>query len=97
LTAANTTFGRAGTQTSCTSLTSKRGRAFSSSDRGAFIRREPKVRVESTERQDDECDTVAKRDRYRSVGGDRYRVERVEQPPNPAAFGHVGARRLDGA
>ena len=30
-------------------------------------------------------------------GGARYRVERVEQPPNPRAFGYAWATRLDGA
>jgi hypothetical protein len=27
-------------------------------------------------------------------GGDRYRVVRVEQPPNPSSFGHVFATRI---
>jgi hypothetical protein len=30
-------------------------------------------------------------------GAGRYRVERVEPPPNPSAFGHAWASRLDGA
>jgi hypothetical protein len=30
-------------------------------------------------------------------GGNRYRVEQVEPPPNPSAFGHVWAMRADGA
>jgi hypothetical protein len=30
-------------------------------------------------------------------GGARYRVERVEPPPNPGGFGHAWARRIDGA
>jgi hypothetical protein len=30
-------------------------------------------------------------------GGVGYRVERVEPPPNPSAFGHVWARRVEGA
>jgi len=28
-------------------------------------------------------------------GGTRYRVERVEQPPNERAFGHAWVRRID--
>ena len=28
-------------------------------------------------------------------GGNRYRVERVEPPPNPNAFGHAWVTRLD--
>jgi hypothetical protein len=30
-------------------------------------------------------------------GGVRYRVERVEPPPNPSAFAHAWVTRLDGA
>ena len=29
-----------------------------------------------------------------TVGGARYRVERVEPPPNPNAFGHAWVTRL---
>ena len=29
-------------------------------------------------------------------GGGRYRVERLEPPPNPSAFGHASARRIEG-
>jgi len=29
-------------------------------------------------------------------GGARYRVQRVEQPPNPSSFGHAWAQRIDG-
>ena len=28
-------------------------------------------------------------------GGARYRVERVEPPPNPSAFGHAWVTRID--
>jgi hypothetical protein len=28
-------------------------------------------------------------------GGTRYRVERVQPPPNPNAFGHAWVTRLD--
>jgi hypothetical protein len=28
-------------------------------------------------------------------GGTVYRIERVEPPPNPSAFGHAWVRRLD--
>ena len=30
-------------------------------------------------------------------GGDRYRVERVDAPPNPMSFGHVWATRIESA
>ena len=30
-------------------------------------------------------------------GGSRYRVERVEPPPNPNAFGHAWVTRLGGS
>jgi hypothetical protein len=30
-------------------------------------------------------------------GDNRYRVERVEPPPNPSAFGHAWAERIAGS
>jgi hypothetical protein len=39
------------------------------------------------------AEPLERRDQLRD-GGARYCVERVDQPPNPSAFGHVRAERV---